>query len=52
MYPDGDVDNLSESGDKHEEINQRLKWVSCKNQFFSAVLMAQSNFAAADLSST
>ena len=51
MYPDGDVDNLSESGDKHEEVNQRLKWVSCKNQFFSAVLMARSNFAAADLSS-
>ncbi len=52
MYPDGDVDNLSESGDDSEEITQRLKWVSCKNQFFSAVLMARNNFAAADLSSS
>nr|WP_301896044.1 membrane protein insertase YidC [uncultured Duncaniella sp.] len=51
MFPDGDVDNLSEGSDDSEEINQRIKWVSCKNQFFSAVLMARSNFAAADLSS-
>ncbi|WP_371136484.1 membrane protein insertase YidC [uncultured Duncaniella sp.] len=51
MFPDGDVDNLSEGSDNSEEINQRVKWVSCKNQFFSAVLMARSNFAAADLSS-
>ncbi len=51
MFPDGDVDNLSEGSDDSEEINQRVKWVSCKNQFFSAVLMARSNFAAADLSS-
>ncbi|MCM1163812.1 MAG: membrane protein insertase YidC [Muribaculaceae bacterium] len=51
MYPDGDVENLSESGSKQKEVNQRLKWVSCKNQFFSAVLMARSNFAAANLSS-
>ncbi|WP_290095825.1 membrane protein insertase YidC [uncultured Duncaniella sp.] len=51
MFPDGDVDNLSEGSDDSEEINQRVKWVSCKNQFFSAVLMARSNFAAANLSS-
>ena len=51
MYPDGDVDNLSETSNDDEEINQRLKWVSCKNQFFSAVLMARSNFAAANLDS-
>ena len=52
MYPDGDVDNLSESGDDSEDITQRLKWVSCKNQFFSAVLMSRGNFAAAELSSS
>jgi len=51
MYIDGDVDNLSESSDKQEEINQRLKWVACKNQFFSAVLMARSNFSSANLQS-
>ena len=52
MYPDGDVDNLKESGDDSEEISQRLKWVSCKNQFFSAVLMAQGTFTAGKLSSS
>ncbi len=52
MYIDGDVDNLSENGDDSEEINQRLKWVSCKNQFFSAVLMARTNFSGGNLSST
>ncbi|MBD5251896.1 MAG: membrane protein insertase YidC [Bacteroides sp.] len=52
MYPDGDVDHLKESGDDTEDISQRLKWVSCKNQFFSAVLMAQSTFVAGKLSSS
>ncbi|MDE6329012.1 MAG: membrane protein insertase YidC [Duncaniella sp.] len=51
MFADGDVDNLSENGEDSKEITQRLKWVSCKNQFFSAVLMARSNFAAANLES-
>ncbi|WP_297067997.1 membrane protein insertase YidC [uncultured Duncaniella sp.] len=51
MFIDGDVDNLSESGDDKEEINQRLKWISCKNQFFSAVLMARTNFNGGTLSS-
>jgi len=52
MYPDGDVDNLSESSDDSEDLTQRVKWVSCKNQFFSTVLMSRSNFAAANLRST
>lgn len=52
MYIDGDVDNLSESGDDSEEITQRLKWISCKNQFFSTVMMAQTNFSGGNLSST
>jgi len=49
MYPDGDVKNLSEGKNEKKELTERLKWVSCKNQFFSAVLMARGNFAAADL---
>ena len=52
MTGDGDVDNLSEGGDDTEEINQRLKWVSCKNQFFSAVLMARTNFTGGQLTSS
>lgn len=51
MYLDGDVDNLSESGEDDEEINQRLKWISCKNQFFSSVLMARSSFNGGNLRS-
>ena len=51
MYPDGDVKNLSEGKNEKKELTERLKWVSCKNQFFSAVLMARGNFAAANLDS-
>lgn len=51
MYIDGDVDNLSEGSDDQEEINQRLKWVACKNQFFSSILMARTNFSSANLDS-
>ncbi len=51
MFIDGDVENLSESSDKSKEINQRLKWIACKNQFFSAVLMARTNFSSANLES-
>lgn len=52
MYTDGDVDNLRESGDDKEEADQRVKWVSCKNQFFSAVLMARTNFSGGTLRSS
>lgn len=52
MYPDGDVDHLDENGVDSEEISQRIKWVSCKNQFFSAVLMSEQTFVAGKLSST
>ncbi len=51
MFIDGDVDNLSEGSDDNEDINQRLKWVGFKNQFFSAVLMARTNFSAGNLDS-
>ncbi|MDE6556329.1 MAG: membrane protein insertase YidC [Duncaniella sp.] len=51
MYPDGDVANLSENKNDKKEVNQQVKWVSCKNQFFSAVLMSATNFAAADMDS-
>ncbi|MCM1337505.1 MAG: membrane protein insertase YidC [Candidatus Amulumruptor caecigallinarius] len=47
----GDVDDLSSSGDDSEALNQRVKWIGCKNQFFSSVLIARTNFTSADLSS-
>lgn len=40
----GDVDNLSESSETKEEIEERLDWVAYKNQFFSAVMIAKSDF--------
>ena len=51
MYMDGNVDNLSESSDAAEELNERLKWIGFKDQFFSMVLMAKTNFSAATLNS-
>lgn len=48
----GDVDNLSESGDDSEDLTQRLKWIGFKNQFFSAVMIARTNFTSAELRSS
>lgn len=51
MFPDGDVKNLSENSDDAKEVSERVKWVGYKNQFFSAVMMARTNFAAATFDS-
>lgn len=51
MFANGDVDNLNESGDDQEELNERLKWIGYKNQFFSSVIIPDENFAAANISS-
>ena len=51
-YLGGDVDHLSESSDDDsEDITEQLRWVGYKNQFFSAVLIADKAFASAKLSS-
>ena len=47
----GDVEYTKESGDDEEDIKDRLKWISTKNQFFSAVLIADSVFGGAHLES-
>lgn len=47
----GDVDNLSEYNDDSEEFTQHLRWIAYKNQFFSTVLIPQSYFSSAKLSS-
>jgi len=51
MFMDGDVKNLSENSSEAKEIDERLKWIGYKNQFFSAVMMARTNFSAATLDS-
>lgn len=40
----GDVDNLSESSSKSENVGERLKWFSAKSQFFSTVVIANKEF--------
>lgn len=47
-----DVDNLSENGSKEETVQERIKWISGKSQFFSTVLIANQAFTGAKLSST
>lgn len=48
---ESDVDYLSETSNDDEDIKDRLKWISTKNQFFSAVLIADSVFSATRLNS-
>jgi len=48
---DGDTDNLSETSDDDEDIEESLDWVAFKNQFFSAVLISQQQFQNAHLKS-
>ena len=48
---DGDVDNTSENGNDEDEVKDKLKWVSAKNQFFSTVLIADSVFSTAKMTS-
>ena len=49
-HSDGEVDNLKERKDDSQNINTRLKWVSFKQQFFSATLIADEMFQNAELS--
>ena len=50
---DGGTDNLPETSDKSETIEEPLDWVAFRNQFFSVALISKDDFAAnAVLSST
>jgi YidC/Oxa1 family membrane protein insertase len=40
----GSTDNLSETSDKHETIEERLDWVAFRNQFFSVALISKDDF--------
>lgn len=51
MLGDGDVANLSENNSDGKEVNERLRWIACKTQFFSAVLVADNQFTSASLNS-
>ena len=47
----GDVKTTSESGNDEKDIKDQLKWVSAKNQFFSTVLVTDSIFSTAKMTS-
>ncbi len=47
----GDVEYTKESGDDDKDLKDRLKWISTKNQFFSAVLIADSVFVGGHIES-
>ncbi len=48
---DDDVEYLTETSRQEEKENNRLKWISTKNQFFSAILIADKDFNGAKMTS-
>ena len=51
MFSNGDVEHLSETSSARKEVNERLKWIAFKNQFFSTIIVPKSNFTSATLDS-
>ena len=41
----GGTDNLSETADKEEQIEERLDWVAYRNQFFSIAFISKDDFS-------
>jgi YidC/Oxa1 family membrane protein insertase len=46
-----EMDYLSESKDDAEKITQKLKWIAFKDQFFSAILIADKDISTANIES-
>ncbi len=44
-------DDLEAQGDHNKSLNQRLKWIAFKNQFFSSVMIPRNDFVAAEVAS-
>ena len=49
-YVGDDPDYLSEHGDQNEELEQDIKWISFKNQFFSSVMIPKTSIKRATIS--
>jgi len=43
-FADNEVNNLSETSDEKESLNEKVKWVGFKQHFFSSVLIADKMF--------
>ncbi len=52
MFTDGDVKEMSNSKNDDKEVNERIKWIGYKNQFFSTAFIAKNAFNRADFKST
>ena len=50
-YVGDSPDNLSAQGEKSEDLNQKLKWIAYKNQFFSMVMIPRTWFTSAEVAS-
>ncbi|MCM1021660.1 MAG: membrane protein insertase YidC [Muribaculum sp.] len=48
-YAGGDTKYLSETSNDQKEVDERLKWIGFKNQFFSMAFIANTTFNRADL---
>ncbi len=48
-FLDEEVDYLSESKDEEKSLKTKVKWLSFKQQFFTSILVADNNFANADI---
>ncbi len=51
MFANGDVEHLKEGSAERKEVNERVKWIGYKNQFFSAVIIPDTYFTTADFDS-
>lgn len=51
MFVNGDVEHLKEGSSEMKEIKERVKWIGYKNQFFTALLVADQNFTSAKFDS-
>ena len=51
-YAGDSPDELGNMGDKEETLDQQLRWIAFKNQFFSSVMIPKGNFIGAEVSST
>lgn len=50
-YADDNVDYLTEGKDQEKSLNEKVKWIAFKQQYFSSVLMADKLFEPAIISS-
>lgn len=51
-YVGDSPDDLTATSDESETLNNRVKWVAFKNQYFSSIIIANSYFATAEVAHT